>query len=70
MATVGGEEENWLGTAATMAWSHADAATYLQWLSAAGFQTLWTQYVPEGVLCPRGGRRSLALVSETPAPAG
>ena len=27
-----GTEENWLGSGATMYWSHTDAATYAKWL--------------------------------------
>jgi hypothetical protein len=43
-----GEEENWLDAGATMAWSHAGTETYLEWLAAAGFKTLWTRFIPEG----------------------
>lgn len=51
MATVGhsqwtGTEENWLG--ATMYWSHANAATYRQWLEMLDFRLLWTRFIPEG----------------------
>ena len=53
MATVGsqpwtGEAENWRGAGAKMAWSHAGTETYLEWLAAAGFETLWTHFIPEG----------------------
>lgn len=53
MATVGsrpwsGEAENWRGAGARMAWSHAGTETYLEWLAAAGFETLWTRFIPEG----------------------
>jgi SAM-dependent methyltransferase len=54
MATVGadawtGTEENWLEVAdALMYWSHADAATYQQWLEHQGFSIHWTRFIPEG----------------------
>lgn len=54
MATVGadawtGTEENWLQVPdAPMYWSHADAATYRQWLEDHGFVIQWTRFVPEG----------------------
>ncbi len=38
--------ENYLGT--PMFWDHADAATYLEWLSSAGLAPLWQRFVPEG----------------------
>ncbi len=52
MATVGhdeysGQEDDWLQGGAPMHWSHADEATYLAWLDEAGFETLWTRFVPE-----------------------
>lgn len=51
MATVGytawtGTRENWLG--APMFWSHADAATYRQWLTEIGFSLHWDRFIPEG----------------------
>ncbi len=33
-----GTEENWLGSNATMYWSHADSRTYARWLEEAGFE--------------------------------
>ncbi len=53
MATVGsqawtGEAENWRGAGAKMAWSHAGTETYLEWLADAGFEILWTRFIPEG----------------------
>ena len=53
MATVGtrastGIEENWLGAGAPMYWSHADTATYLQWMSDAGLSVRWHRFIPEG----------------------
>ncbi len=52
MATVGhrawtGREENWLGAGAAMYWSCADRATNLRWLAGAGFEGLWTRFIPE-----------------------
>jgi SAM-dependent methyltransferase len=51
MAIVGheawtGYEEAWHG--APMYWSHADEATYLAWLQAAGFVVVSRQFIPEG----------------------
>lgn len=51
LATVGhtawtGTEEDWLG--AEMYWSHADEATYLEWLDDLGFELRWKRFVPEG----------------------
>lgn len=51
LVTVGtrawtGTEDNWHG--APMYWSHADRETYLGWLNEAGFEVLWTQFIPEG----------------------
>lgn len=44
-----GIEDDWLGVeGATMYWSHADAATYRQWLTEAGLEVLEEQFVPEG----------------------
>lgn len=54
MATVGantwtGTEDNWLDVAdAPMYWSHADTATYQQWLGDHGFTIRWTRFVAEG----------------------
>ena len=42
-----GVEKNWLGSNATMYWSHADAPTYERWLSAAGFSIERRTVVPE-----------------------
>jgi SAM-dependent methyltransferase len=42
----------WTGTerylGADMFWDHADTATYLRWLAAAGLAPIWDRYVPEG----------------------
>jgi len=51
LATVGarawtGTEDNWHG--APMYWSHADRETYLAWLGEAGFEVVWTRFIPEG----------------------
>jgi SAM-dependent methyltransferase len=51
MATVGhagwtGTEDDWLG--AEMYWSHADAATYRQWLTDLNFAIIWSRFIPEG----------------------
>jgi SAM-dependent methyltransferase len=43
-----GVEDDWLGGGATMWWSHADAATYREWLTAAGFTVERQEFVPEG----------------------
>lgn len=53
MATVGheawtGQEDDWLQGGVSMCWSHADEATYRAWLVDAGFEVLWTRFVPEG----------------------
>jgi SAM-dependent methyltransferase len=53
LATVGadawtGSEDDWLGSGATMWWSHADEATYVRWLDAAGFDVIERLFVPEG----------------------
>ena len=66
-ATVGadtwtGTEENWLDVAgAQMYWSHADTATYQQWLVEQGFLICWTRSVAEG-----NGGHSL-LLAQRPA---
>lgn len=43
---------HWTGTepylGATMFWDHADTATYLRWLDAAGMAPVWHRFVPEG----------------------
>jgi 2-polyprenyl-3-methyl-5-hydroxy-6-metoxy-1,4-benzoquinol methylase len=50
MAIVGAG--SWTGTeqylGADMFWDHADTATYLGWLRAAGLTPVWDRYVPEG----------------------
>jgi 2-polyprenyl-3-methyl-5-hydroxy-6-metoxy-1,4-benzoquinol methylase len=51
MASVGhgewtGYAEDWYG--APMYWSHADEATYLQWLAELGFEVRWQEFFPEG----------------------
>jgi cyclopropane fatty-acyl-phospholipid synthase-like methyltransferase len=51
MAIVGhsawtGTKEDWHG--GKMYWSHADAATYAEWLAAAGFDIVRQSFVPEG----------------------
>lgn len=51
LVTVGhtawtGTEDNWHG--ARMYWSQADAATYAQWLDAAGFAIVTRRFIPEG----------------------
>jgi SAM-dependent methyltransferase len=43
-----GTEENWLDGAAAMWWSHADAATYRDWMIAAGLRVEREQFIPEG----------------------
>jgi 2-polyprenyl-3-methyl-5-hydroxy-6-metoxy-1,4-benzoquinol methylase len=43
-----GTEENWLGGGAPMWWSHADAGTYRNWLTDAGFHIERQEFVPEG----------------------
>ncbi len=42
-----GTEENWLGSNATMYWSHADARTYERWLEETGFEVLHQTRIPE-----------------------
>jgi ubiquinone/menaquinone biosynthesis C-methylase UbiE len=50
LAIVGAGQ--WTGTApylgADMFWDHADTATYLRWLRAAGLTPIWNRYIPEG----------------------
>ncbi|MER7247777.1 hypothetical protein [Kribbella sp. NPDC000426] len=48
-----GTDENWLGGGAPMWWSHADAATYRNWLAEAGLTVHTEAFVPEG----SGGHR-------------
>lgn len=53
LVTVGheawtGTEDDWLGSGATMAWSHGDEATYLDWLARAGFDVIERTFIPEG----------------------
>jgi SAM-dependent methyltransferase len=53
LATTGqeawtGTEEGWLGGSATMWWSHADAATYRDWIARAGLEVTAQELVPEG----------------------
>jgi hypothetical protein len=31
-----------------MYWSHTDPATYERWLHEAGFNLVWSRFVPEG----------------------
>ena len=64
LATVGtrawiGTEEDWHG--APMYWSHADRETYLVWLADAGFEVLWTRFIPEG-----DSGHTLLLAKRTP----
>ncbi|MGW7349723.1 class I SAM-dependent methyltransferase [Streptomyces sp. NPDC054784] len=53
LATTGhtawtGTDDDWLGTGATMWWSHADAGTYRRWLADAGLAVTHEEFVPEG----------------------
>jgi hypothetical protein len=54
LATVGhqawtGTEEAYLGVdGGKMCWSHADEATYLQWIAEAGFHLHRRRFIPEG----------------------
>jgi SAM-dependent methyltransferase len=54
LATVGhrawtGVERDWLGVrGGDMWWSHADVATYRDWLAAAGLRVERESFVPEG----------------------
>src|SRR5215475_9781381 len=43
-----GTEDNWLGGAAPMWWSQADAGDYRAWLEQAGLQVTAQEFVPEG----------------------
>jgi hypothetical protein len=44
--------QHWTGTepylGADMFWDHADTATYLDWLTAAGLTPIWHRHIPEG----------------------
>jgi 2-polyprenyl-3-methyl-5-hydroxy-6-metoxy-1,4-benzoquinol methylase len=53
LATTGqtawtGTEADWLGGEAPMWWSHADAATYREWITSAGMTIDTQDFVPEG----------------------
>lgn len=53
LATTGavaweGTEDNWLNGGATMWWSHSDAATYRHWITQAGLDIEFEEFVPEG----------------------
>jgi cyclopropane fatty-acyl-phospholipid synthase-like methyltransferase len=50
--------EEYLGV--PMFWDHADTATYLAWLEAAGFHSLWHRLIPEGA-----GGHTLILAQAT-----
>ena len=70
VATVGadawtGTEDDWLGTGATMWWSHADEVTYLRWLEEAGLRVLERTFVPEGA-----GGHVFVLAERPQKPAG
>ncbi|SEE59457.1 class I SAM-dependent methyltransferase [Jiangella alba] len=43
-----GSDDDWLGGGTTMWWSQADAATYRDWLTAAGLAVERQEFVPEG----------------------
>ena len=43
-----GAEDDWFGTAATMWWSQADAASYRRWLTGGGFVIDDEAVVPDG----------------------
>jgi ubiquinone/menaquinone biosynthesis C-methylase UbiE len=43
-----GTEENWLGSGATMYWSHADRESYERWIREIGFEVLDRRRIPEG----------------------
>jgi 2-polyprenyl-3-methyl-5-hydroxy-6-metoxy-1,4-benzoquinol methylase len=52
LATTGaqqwtGTQDHWLGGTATMWWSHADAATYHDWITQAGLHIDSEHFVPE-----------------------
>ena len=53
LATVGhsewtGSDQDWLGYGAPMWWSHADAATYREWLGQAGLIVESEEFIAEG----------------------
>jgi SAM-dependent methyltransferase len=53
LATVGqwewtGSNEDWLGDGTPMWWSHADAATYREWLGQAGLTVESEEFIAEG----------------------
>ncbi len=43
-----GTDDNWLDGGAPMWWSHADTATYRNWLTDAGLVVDTESFVPEG----------------------
>ena len=44
-----GTDESYLGVeGGKMCWSHADEATYSQWISEAGLHVHWKRFIPEG----------------------
>jgi SAM-dependent methyltransferase len=57
-----GTEEDWLGSGASMYWSHDDSENYARWLREIGFSVLERRTIPEGesaqalFLAPRPGR--------------
>ncbi len=53
LATVGhlawtGSQDNWLGSTAPMWWNHPNAATYREWVEAAGMTVLDQRFIPDG----------------------
>lgn len=53
LATTGhrawtGTQDNWLGGAATMWWSHADTTTYRSWITHTGLIIQTEDFIPEG----------------------
>ena len=58
-----GVVDDWLGSNATMYWSHADGATYASWLAEAGFEILRRTKIPE-----RGASHALFLARKRPRP--
>ena len=53
LATVGhlawtGAQDNWLGGTAPMWWNHPNAATYREWVEAAGMTVLDQRFIPDG----------------------
>lgn len=42
-----GTVRGWLGSRATMFWSHADAAAYRRWFQEIGFTVLRQEFIPE-----------------------